>query len=164
MKCSKCGCREIIAENGGYKCAECRRIVMTAPVLSSGADCTKTAVSVQFTFRNIIGRHFMLLAERGDTYKLTVDCPQTMPEEYIRKMTAGEWNRLMEKLFCKAYLHEWDNGPQPLAENSWDITVNFEFDGKKEVFSRCGNSDFPPYWKEFMSAMRPLFKEAGLKF
>ncbi len=159
MKCSKCGCREIIAENGEYKCAECGKSVLTP-----GDKYAKAAVSVRFTFRNIIGRHFILLAERGDPYRLTVDCPQTMPEEFIRKMTAGEWNRFIDKLFCKAFLHEWENGPQPLSENSWDITIGFEFDGKTEVFTRCGNSDFPPYWKELMSAVRPLFKEAGLKF
>ncbi len=160
MKCPKCGSKEIVAEKSEYKCAQCGKKVLTL-----GAECAKAAVSVRFTFRNMFGRSFILLAERsGDTYRLTVDCPQKMPEEYVRKMTAGEWDKLMDKLFCKAFLHEWENGPQPLAENSWDITVNFELDGKNDVLTRCGNSDFPPYWKEFMSAVRPLFKEAGLKF
>ena len=87
------------------------------------------------------------------------------PEAYLQRlMTEQEWNKLMDRLFSKLYLHEWKKNyvdPNVLDGEQWELELKLS---GGRVRNYGGSNAFPPYWAELKTTFRPFFKEAGVKF
>ena len=88
----------------------------------------------------------------------------SMPESFLqREMTEKEWNRLLDRIYSKLYVHEWKKNfidPTIMDGEQWELTLKLT-GGRQRRYS--GSNAFPPYWRELKSTFRPFFKEAGIK-
>ena len=81
-----------------------------------------------------------------------------------REMTYEEWKKVLDRLYCKLYLHEWKKSfcdPHIMDGEQWELSIKLT-EGRKRRYS--GSNAFPPYWRELRSVFRPFFKEAGISF
>ena len=81
-----------------------------------------------------------------------------------REMTEAEWKKILDRLFCKLYLHEWKKSfvaYDILDGEQWELELKLT---GKRVRKFSGSNAFPPYWTELKTTFRPFFKEAGIKF
>ena len=87
------------------------------------------------------------------------------PEAYLQRvMTEQEWNKLMDRLFSKLYLHEWKKNyvdPNVLDGEQWELDLKLT---GGRVRNYGGSNAFPPYWAELKTTFRPFFREAGIKY
>ena len=80
------------------------------------------------------------------------------------ELSINEWRRLIEKLYCKFFLHEWKHNyddPDVQDGEQWTLEINCTNGRKTEYY---GSNAFPPYWQEFKAAFRHFFKKAGIPF
>ena len=79
-----------------------------------------------------------------------------------REVAPAEWMRLLDRLYCKLYLHEWKkryDDPCVLDGEQWELEIKLT-GGRVRNYS--GSNAFPPYWAELKTAFRPFFAEAGM--
>lgn len=122
--------------------------------------------SVRFSDGGFFGGYPEVLAIKGkDGITLDVRPGFKEPEAYLQRMlTEQEWNKLMDRLFSKLYLHEWKKNfvdPDILDGEQWELELKLT---GGRVRNYGGSNAFPPYWAELKTTFRPFFKEAGIKF
>lgn len=65
-----------------------------------------------------------------------------------KQLTAAEWEKLVDKLFRKLFLHEWSkhyDKPYPLEGAEWKLSLKLT---GGRVRNWCGSNPFMPYWEE----------------
>ena len=152
-----------------YHCFECKKDVGTPPILLSkdGEEDYRDIVrSIRFSDGGFFGGYHEIQIVK-DEDEITLDvCPGFRdPEAYLhRSMTEKEWNKLVDRLFSKLYLHEWKKSfvdPLVLDGEQWDLELKLT---RGRVRNYRGSNAFPPYWAELQTTFRPFFKEAGIKY
>jgi len=77
-----------------------------------------------------------------------------------KNLSEKEWKNLMNRLYCKLYVHEWNKHYRPdgivLDGEQWELKISLT--GRRV---RCyeGDNAFPPYWKELMQIFQPFLNE-----
>ena len=152
-----------------YHCYQCKKDVGAPPILLSKCgeeDYRDIVTSVRFSDGGFFGGYPEVLAIRGKQ-GITLDVRPGFrdPEAYLqRMMTEQEWNKLMDRLFSKLFLHEWKKNfvdPDILDGEQWELELKLT---GGRVRNYGGSNAFPPYWAELKTTFRPFFKEAGIKF
>ena len=95
-----------------YHCFNCKKDVGAPPILLSKhgeEDYRDIVTSVRFSVGGFFGGYPEVLAiKEKDRITLDVRPGFREPETYLQRlMTEQEWNKLMDRLFSKLYLHEW---------------------------------------------------------
>ena len=73
-----------------------------------------------------------------------------------------EWRKLLDKLFCKLCIAEWDSiyeDRDVYDGEQWELRVKLT--GKKEL-NYWGSNAYPPLWKDLKNTFRPYFKKFGV--
>ena len=152
-----------------YHCFQCKKDVGAPPILLSKRgeeDYRDIVTSVRFSDGGFFGGYPEVLAIKGKD-KITLDVRPGFrePEAYLQRlMTEQEWNKLMDRLFSKLYLHEWKKNyadPNVLDGEQWELELKLT---GGRVRNYGGSNSFPPYWAELKTTFRPFFKEAGIKY
>lgn len=152
-----------------YHCFQCKKDVGAPPILLSKRgeeDYRNIVTSVRFSDGGFFGGYPEVLAIKGkEGITLDVRPGFREPEAYFqRMMTEQEWNKLMDRLFTKLFLHEWKKNyvdPDILDGEQWELELKLT---GGRVRNYGGSNAFPPYWAELKTTFRPFFKEAGIKF
>lgn len=152
-----------------YHCFQCKKDVGAPPILLSKRgeeDYRDIVTSVRFSDGGFFGGYPEVLAIKGkDRITLDVRPGFREPEAYLQRlMTEQEWNKLIDRLFSKLYLHEWKKNyvdPNVLDGEQWELELKLS---GGRVRNYGGSNAFPPYWAELKTMFRPFFKEAGVKF
>ena len=152
-----------------YHCFQCRKDVGAPPILVSkrGEEEYRDIVtSVRFSDGGFFGGYPEVLAIKGkEGITLDVRPGFREPEAYLQRlMTEQEWNKLIDRLFSKLFLHEWKKNfvdPDILDGEQWELELKLT---GGRVRNYGGSNAFPPYWAELKTTFRPFFKEAGIKF
>ncbi len=80
-----------------------------------------------------------------------------------RSLTEEDWNKLLDILFCRMYVHEWEkryDNPHVLDGNQWVLEISMTGDRALEY---SGSNAYPAYWDELKRIFRPFFKIAGAR-
>lgn len=152
-----------------YHCFHCKKDVGAPPILLSKhgeEDYRDIVTSVRFSVGGFFGGYPEVLAiKEKDRITLDVRPGFREPEAYLQRlMTEQEWNKLMDRLFSKLYLHEWKKNyadPNVLDGEQWELELKLT---GGRVRNYGGSNAFPPYWAELKMTFRPFFKEAGIKY
>ena len=152
-----------------YHCFQCKKDIGAPPILLSKRgeeDYRDIVTSVRFSDGEFFGGYPEVLAIKGkDRITLDVRPGFREPEAYLQRlMTEQEWNKLIDRLFSKLYLHEWKKNyvdPNVLDGEQWELELKLS---GGRVRNYGGSNAFPPYWAELKTTFRPFFKEAGVKF
>lgn len=77
-----------------------------------------------------------------------------------RELTEKQWKKLLDRLFCKLYVHEWKRHYHPdgcvLDGEQWELEIRLT---GRRVRRYEGDNAFPPYWKELQKTFQPFLDE-----
>ena len=150
-----------------FHCFACDRNIASRPVLRSKQgleDYRKIVTGIRFAAGSTPDDFFQLLVGRKDDHiQLEVRPKPGDPRDpFKREMTEGEWEDLLEQLYGRLYLHEWNRvfirRNDPDGER-WELDVRLTRDRADRYMGLGG---CPPYWEELQQVFRPFFCEAGI--
>ena len=100
--------------------------------------------------------------ENGATFRASFENHIDRPIDYSSEISIEKWNELTDRLYRKLYLNEWKRTfeSNTLDGEQWELDIKLTGGRKRHYY---GNNEYPPYWRELLSALRPFFKEAGVK-
>lgn len=87
--------------------------------------------------------------------------PKTLDYEELpdpKQITQGKWMKIVNKLYCEMYLHEWKKeyvDPCVLDGTQWSLDISLT---NKRVRHYHGSNDYPPYWNELKKIFREFAK------
>ena len=153
--------------NPEYHCFGCGKGVGTPPVLVSKygtEDYRDIVTSVRFTDGGYgMGYPEIIITKDTDSITMEVIDDFHELEVFQRKMSKSEWNKLLDRLFCKLYVHEWKKRYYENMKDGEQWELGLKLTGGR-VRNYYGSNAFPPYWDELKAIFRPFFKEAGIDF
>ena len=154
-----------------YHCFECGKDVASHPVLLNKRtkemeDYRDIVTSVRFSDGGFFEGYPEVLIQRKKNRIWVEVRPGHRPPDaqLLREMTETEWKELLDKLYCKMYLHEWKKDyidPNILDGEQWELELKLT---NRRVRNYSGSNAFPPYWRELKRIFRPYFREAGVIF
>lgn len=151
-----------------YHCFGCGRDVGTPPIFVRNGreeDYRDIVTGIVFSDGGYFGGYQEISIKKSKGKIMLEVIPAfSMPESFLqREMTEKEWNRLLDRIYSKLYVHEWKKNfidPTIMDGEQWELTLKLT-GGRQRRYS--GSNAFPPYWRELKSTFRPFFKEAGIK-
>lgn len=151
-----------------YHCFGCGRDVGTPPIFVRNGreeDYRDIVTGIVFSDGGYFGGYQEISIKKSKGKIMLEVIPAfSMPESFLqRDMTEKEWNRLLDRIYSKLYVHEWKKNfidPTIMDGEQWELTLKLT-GGRQRRYS--GSNAFPPYWRELKSTFRPFFKEAGIK-
>lgn len=147
-----------------YHCFGCGKNVGTPPTLISNRgseDYRDIVTSIQFSDGGFFGGYVEVLIKRTNTGIIADFRPgygsEQMPSR--RAISEREWYKLLNRLYCKLYVHEWKkqfNDRSVLDGQQWELEIRLT---DRRVRKYSGSNDYPPYWKELKSTFKPFIDE-----
>lgn len=152
-----------------YHCFSCNKDIASPPILQSKRgieDYRKIVTSIRFSDGGFFSGYVeILIKKRNGKIVLDIRPDFNNPEGYFqREVQKKEWEKLLDRLYCKLHLHEWKKNyfdPCVLDGEQWELEIKLT---NGRVRNYGGSNAFPPYWRELKSTFRPFFKEAGIMY
>ena len=170
-----------------YHCFKCKKDFGTPPMLISRQgqeDYRNIVTAIEFNVGGYFGdSRSVQFYKKGNKILLTVrwepdknsilSLPpaqlQTLVNEnkvpagitYQRLMTAAEWEKLQNQLYCKLYIHEWKKNytnDRMIDGEQWSLRIKLTH-GRQRRYH--GSNAYPPYWKKLQALLSPFFAEVG---
>ena len=146
-----------------YHCFGCGKDVGTPPTLISrrGAeDYREIVTAIRFNDGGYFGGYEEVLIKKTTSGIISDYTPsfqrEAMPVR--RELTEKEWAKLLDRLFCKLYVHEWKKqyvDPDILDGEQWELEIRLT---GRRVRNYYGSNDYPPYWNELKRTFKPFTK------
>lgn len=141
------------------KCNECKKDFATAPILLTpkkhlAEDYRDIVTSIKFHVGGFFGRTTEITIKKDEDGALVKT--QKYFGDYQKRITRKKWRKILNKLYCKCYLHEWKkeyDNPDVLDGEMWNLDINLT---NKRVRHYSGCNAYPPYWKR----LEKIFKKA----
>lgn len=145
-----------------FHCFGCGKDVCKPPVLRSKQgveDYRDIVTSIKFVYSPYLDLPFMdlIIKKRSEGIHLKAFSSDGRVE---REVTTSEWKKLLNSLYGKLYLHEWKKRYEDVLVfdgDYWELKIKLT-NGRVREYS--GSNDYPPYWKELLTAFKPLLKKA----
>lgn len=146
-----------------YHCFQCGKDVGTPPILISKRgkeDYRKIVTAIRFSDGRFFSGYDEVLIKRTPKGVVADARPsfQRLGMEARRELTEKEWAKLLGRLYCKLYLHEWKkqyNDWTVMDGEQWELEIRMT-EGRVRNYS--GSNAFPPYWNELKRTFRPFFE------
>ena len=94
----------------------------------------------------------------GGAHVRTVVFPYGEDCSIDRDITVGKWERIVNQLYNRMYLHEWKKkyvDPCVLDGEQWELKVTLTGGRERNYY---GSNDYPPYWTELKAVFMPYLK------
>ncbi len=146
-----------------YHCFECGKDVGSPPTLLSKRgeeDYRNIVASIRFYDGGYFGGYDEVTIKKMAS-GIIADISPSFQREYVggqRVLSEEEWNKLLNRLFCKLYVHEWKkqyNDWTVLDGEQWELEIRMT---GRRVRNFSGSNAFPAYWNELKRTFRPFFK------
>ena len=108
------------------------------------------------------GQRKLSFENREDRFWVNVydsACHDHQKSTMQREMSSEEWKGLLDRLYGKVNLHEWEHrfcNPHICDGRVWNLKVYYG-DGQVQEYS--GQNAYPPYWKDLCATLRPFYLE-----
>lgn len=148
-----------------YHCFACNKDVGSPPILLSKRgmeDYRDIVTSVYFYDGGYFGGWNSITINKtksGIYAECTTGYRRAPGGTERRELTEAEWEKLLNRLYCKLYVHEWKkeySNNCVLDGEQWSL--EFKLEGRR-VRNYGGSNAFPAYWKELKRTFQPFFKE-----
>lgn len=157
----------ISASSPQYHCFNCNKEFGSAPLLISKhgeEDYRAIVTSIYFCVGGFFQGHKEITFENRNKTATVNVLPDfhTPVEDYSRSLSNAEWETLLNKLYCKLFLHEWRkqyDDPNILDGTQWSLKIKLTGNRQRNYY---GSNLFPAYWRELKTLFRPYFEEAGI--
>ena len=151
--------KESASENSPmYHCFDCNKNIGRPPIIVSkygSEDYRNIITAVHFTDGGYFGGYDMVHIQKlKDKIVVEVgfaDISLQPPQEALNakyEITEKRWDRLLERLFCTLYVHEWKKSyiaHDVCDGENWGLGFRLTH-GRTHNWG--GSNAFPPYWKE----------------
>ena len=175
-KCPKCGSTRIAPILYGMPafdaelqpedhCFACGKDVASPPVFLSKKygleDYRDVVTEVRFRDGGFF-QGFNDVRIRKKDGKITLDVQPNLHSDghpVQREMKPSEWKKLLDRLYCKLYLHEWKKNFEDwtiMDGEQWILNVRLT-NGRVRTYH--GSNNFPPYWDELLAVFKPFLDE-----
>lgn len=144
-----------------YHCYGCGKDICTPPILRSSRgkeDYRELVTSIRFIYGSSLSMPSMVHIKklRGGSVCLEASSKEGFIQ---REITDAEWEKLLNTLYGRLYLHEWKKRyDNPLVLDGEDWSLELKLTGGR-VRTYRGFNAYPPYWKELKAAFQPFLKE-----
>ncbi len=151
-----------------YHCFECGKDIGSPPILFSkrGEEDYRSIVSaIRFKDGGYFDGYDEVVIKKTPSGTIA-DISPNFQREYVggqRTLSEKEWNKLLDRLFCKLYVHEWKkqyNDGSVLDGEQWELEIRLT---DRRVRNYSGSNAFPAYWGELKRIFQPYFKAPGGK-
>ena len=156
------------AANPRYHCFGCGKNVGTPPILlgkEENEDYRDIVTGIHFSVGGYLsGSKDITIKKRKSHILLEISSWPSSPSGIFRReMKQDEWDKLVDRLYRKLYLHEWKKSYTELLVldgDQWDLEIKLT-NGRSRHYH--GDNAYPPYWRELQTAFRPFFDESGIE-
>ena len=151
-----------------YHCFACGKDVGTPPILISKRgeeDFRKIVTSVRFIDGGFFGGHDDVTIKKTASGIVADIYPRFrsgLPDSQ-ETLTEKEWDKLLNRLFCKLYIHEWKKNYDDwtvLDGEQWSLELRLS---DRRVRKYRGSNAFPAYWNELKNTFKPFLKTDDTK-
>ena len=159
---------EHIQTDPGRYCNDCKKNFAKPPLIfskdrSSAEDYRDIVESVRFRVgRFLVGTHELKISKNEAGALVEVDAfPVFDPEEIKereRMITEKEWNKILDSLYGRLFLHEWKKkyvDLNVLDGTQWELEIKLTKGRKRSYY---GSNMYPPYWENLKRLFRPYVK------
>jgi hypothetical protein len=147
-----------------YHCFSCGKDVGSLPLLISKhgtEDYRDIVTSVHFSDGGYLSGWDDVTIKKSaggivSDYSPTLGIAR-VPES--RVLTDKEWNKLLDRLFCKLYVHEWKkrfDNMLVMDGEQWELEIRLT---NRRTRHYSGSNAFPPYWNELLRTFKPYYGE-----
>ena len=160
------GCR-ITGCDPKFHCFDCGKNVGKPPALLSNKygeeDYRDIVTSVKFSNGGYgIGFDEVIIEKLPDRIAVRVHS-SVPPCDAAGELSAKEWKKLRDRLFCSLYVHEWkESYVNPFILDGVQWALEFRLTNRR-VRNIRGSNAFPAYWNELKRTFKPFFQEHGDK-
>lgn len=153
-----------------FYCNDCKKGFATPPLILPGKkeyieDLRDVIKSVYFSDGGYFGGYQTILFEkRKEKVALSVKTFNPPADLGQGEISEKEWNKMLDKLFCRLYIHEWKKSyvnPDILDGEQWELRLKLTRDRQRNYY---GSNAYPPLWKELKGVFRPYFKLFGIEY
>ena len=149
-----------------FYCYNCKTKFGTPPILITKygeEDYRDIVISVRFSDGGYFGGYDNVYIKK-EKKEITVDVHTAdisivPPEEganYHNTITENRWSRLLNRLFCVLFVHEWKKRYVDLGVcdgEQWGLEIHMTH-GRVRNYYGC--NDFPAYWNELKRTFKPF--------
>ena len=152
-----------------YYCQRCNKERCYPPLMfkhgSPIEDIREAVTEITFCIGGFFEGHKELTLVKHENramFRVAFENHTAIPVDYSSEIPVEKWNELTDRLYRKLYLNEWKRTfeSNTLDGEQWELDIKLTGGRKRRYY---GNNEYPPYWRELLSALRPFFKEAGVK-
>ena len=147
------------------KCNDCKKDFASAPILYTqkkdlAEDYRDIVTCIKFSVGGFFGGYTEITIRKNDK-GAWVKAQKTLDYEELpdpKQITQGKWMKIVNKLYCEMYLHEWKKeyvDPCVLDGTQWSLDISLT---NKRVRHYHGSNDYPPYWNELKKIFREFAK------
>ena len=146
-----------------YHCFECGKNVGSPPILISKRgkeDYRDIVTAVRFNDGGFFGGYDEVTIKKTDS-GIIADISPNFQRDFEggqRTLAEKEWTKLLDRLFCKLYVHEWKKqyyNSDIMDGEQWELEIRLT---GRRVRNYSGSNEFPAYWNELQRTFRPFFK------
>lgn len=159
---------EHIQTDPGRYCNDCKKSFAKPPLIISkyrsiAEDYRDIVESVRFRVGGfLVGTHEVKISKNESGALVEVDAfPVFDPEEIKereRRITEKEWNKILDSLYGRLFLHEWRkkyDDPDILDGTQWELEIKLTKGRKRSYY---GSNMYPPYWENLKRIFKPYAK------
>ncbi len=159
---------EHIQTDPGRYCNDCKKKFAKSPLIiskdrSNAEDYRNIVKSVRFRIGGfLVGTHEVKISKEEIGALVEVDAfPVFDPDEIKereRLITEKEWNKIMDSLYGRLFLHEWKkkyDDPDILDGTQWELEIKLTKGRKRSYY---GSNMYPPYWENLKRVFKPYAK------
>jgi len=151
-----------------YHCFGCGKNVGSPPIFLSRRgeeDYREVVTAIRFNRIEARGGDDQVYIKRMPDGRILSDYRPAFQKALLpvrRELTEKEWSKLLDRLFCKLYVHEWAKSYQATKEDGeeWELEIRLT---NRRVRNYRGENAYPPYWNELISSFKPLLQETTIE-
>lgn len=151
-----------------FHCFACKKDIGTPPILQSShgvEDYRDIVTSVQFSDGGYFGGFDEVFFQKTqDGIKVSIT-PSFLGKKKLpieREVSEEEWETLLDKLFCRLYIHEWKktyNDYTVCDGEQWSLELRLIGNRQRNY---QGSNAFPPCWSSLKRVFKSYLDECPL--
>lgn len=164
--CPHCGSKDVEKHSEYFVCNNCKNSFGRVALSDEGTPMVDAVTGLRFRYGDIVSGsvHLRMIQEKdGSCVYEVYDANEGSFDKVADVLSKEDWTRLKDWLFNELYLLDWNkeyipenNGQNQLDNNEWELGIDINWD---EGLEYRGYDAYPPYWKEFLKAVEPLFNK-----
>lgn len=162
--CPHCGSKEVIEEDGFYRCQKCTNDFGRKAVSDDGQPMVDVVKGLRFSYGSLLSStEYLRIAEDGKS--VVFEAYRAMNGKIKKNADVLEyedWQKMKKFLFEQLFVNDWDREYLPVYDGEfvpdgmrWELSLIVDDD---EELTIKGSDAYPVYWKSFEKIITKLLQ------